>query len=229
MNKISANMAAPADPCCFVIFGASGDLTHRLLAPALYNLAAAGLLPNGFAIIGTARGEKSNDAFRNDLAQAFRQFATRNVDEGIIAQLLSCASYVNGAADDPATYERLDRELARVERACPTGGNRLFYLATPPTAFVPISRHLGQSGIGREKNGAWRRLIIEKPFGTDLASAQALNRELLELLGEHQIYRIDHYLGKETVQNIMVLRFANGLFEPIWNRDHIDHVQITVA
>jgi glucose-6-phosphate 1-dehydrogenase len=229
MNKISANMAAPADPCCFVIFGASGDLTHRLLAPALYNLAAAGLLPNAFAIIGTARGEKSNEAFRNDLAQAFRQFAIRNVDEAIIAQLLSCASYVNGAADDPTTYERLARELARVERACATGGNRLFYLATPPTAFAPISRHLGQSGIAREENGAWRRLIIEKPFGTNLASAQALNRELLELLDEHQIYRIDHYLGKETVQNIMVLRFANGLFEPIWNRDHIDHVQITVA
>src|SRR5882757_9472393 len=229
MNKISANMAAPADPCCFVIFGASGDLTHRLLAPALYNLAAAGLLPNAFAIIGTARGEKSNDAFRNDLAQAFRQFASRNVDEAIIAQVLSCASYVNGAADDPATYERLERELERVERACPTGGNRLFYPATPPTAFAPISRYLGQSGIGREENGAWRRLIIEKPFGTNLASAQALNRELLELLDEHQIYRIDHYLGKETVQNIMVLRFANGLFEPIWNRDHIDHVQITVA
>src|SRR5499427_5812480 len=229
MNKISANVAAPADPCCFVIFGASGDLTHRLLAPALYNLAAAGLLPKAFAIVGIARGERSNDAFRNDLAQALRQFAVRNVDEKTVTQLLSCATYVNGDADDPSTYERLDRELARVERACGTGGNRLFYLATPPGAFAPISRRLGQSGIAREANGAWRRLIIEKPFGTSLASAQALNRELLELLDEHQIYRIDHYLGKETVQNIMVLRFANGLFEPIWNRDHIDHVQITVA
>src|SRR5262249_12168341 len=114
-------------------------------------------------------------------------------------------------------------------RACATGGNRLFYLATPPSAFAPISRHLGRSSIAREEDGAWRRLIVEKPFGTDLASAQALNRELLGLLEEHQIYRIDHYLGKETVQNILVLRFANGLFEPIWNRDHIDHVQITVA
>jgi len=229
MNKILANVARPADPCCFVIFGASGDLTHRLLAPALYNLAATGLLPEAFAIIGIARGERSNDAFRNDLAQALRQFAIRNVDEGTVAHLLACATYVNGAADDPATYERLDRELARVERACATGGNRLFYLATPPAAFPPISRHLGRSGLAREENGAWRRLIIEKPFGTDLASAQALNRELLEFLDEHQVYRIDHYLGKETVQNIMVLRFANGLFEPIWNRDHIDHVQITVA
>src|SRR6266545_1512397 len=118
MNKISANVAAPAGPCCLVIFGASGDLTHRLLMPALYNLAAAGQLPDAFAIIGTARGEKSNDAFRNDLAQGLRQFAIRNVDEGIIAQLLSCTSYVSGAADDPATYRRLDQELARVERTC---------------------------------------------------------------------------------------------------------------
>src|SRR5215470_16352862 len=184
MNKISANVAAPADPCCFVIFGASGDLTHRLLAPALYNLAAAGLLSDAFAIIGTARGEKSNDAFRNELAQALRQFAVRNVDEKTVAQLLSCATYVNGGADDPSTYERLDRELARVERACATGGNRLFYLATPPSAFAPIIRHLGRSGIAREEDGAWRRLIVEKPFGTDLASAQALNRELLGLLEE---------------------------------------------
>src|SRR5215471_3308348 len=176
MNKIPANVAPPAGPCCLVIFGASGDLTHRLLVPALYNLAAGGLLPEALAIIGVARGEMSDDAFRS--------------------------------------------ELARVERMCATGGNRLFYLATPPVAFTPISSHLGRSGIAREDNGAWRRLIIEKPFGTDLASAQALNRHLLALLQEHQIYRIDHYLGKETVQNILVLRFANGLFEPIWNRDH---------
>jgi glucose-6-phosphate 1-dehydrogenase len=158
-----------------------------------------------------------------------RQFATRAVDDGTAGRLLACATHVNGDVDDPSTYERLDREIARVERTCATGGNRLFYLATPPAAFASTCRHLGRSGIAREENGAWRRLIIEKPFGTDLASAQALNRELLELLEEHQIYRIDHYLGKETVQNIMVLRFANGLFEPIWNRDHIDHVQITVA
>jgi glucose-6-phosphate 1-dehydrogenase len=229
MNKISVNVAAPAGPCCFAIFGASGDLTHRLLVPALYNLAAGGLLPDAFAIIGIARSEMSNDAFRSDLAQALRRFALRKVDEETADRLLACATYVNGDANDPSTYERLDRELARVERACATGGNRLFYLATPPAAFAPISGQLGRSGIAREENGTWRRLIIEKPFGTDLASAQTLNRELLELLEEHQIYRIDHYLGKETVQNILVLRFANGLFEPIWNRDHIDHVQITVA
>ncbi len=221
--------AAPADPCCLVIFGASGDLTHRLLLPALYNLAAADLLPEGFSIIGVARGEMSNDAFRDDLARGLRRFALRDVDQGTADWLLAGVSYVSGDADDPGTYDRLDRELVHVEQSGHTRGNRLFYLATPPAAFLPISRHLGQSGLAREQSGAWRRLIVEKPFGTDLASAQALNRELLAHLEERQIYRIDHYLGKETVQNILVLRFANGLFEPIWNRDHIDHVQITVA
>ena len=176
MNKIPANVAPPAGPCCLVIFGASGDLTHRLLVPALYNLAAGGLLPDAFAIIGVARREMSNDAFRSDLAQALRRFAIRSIDERTTGRLLARATYVNGDADDPSTYERLDRELARVERACATGGNRLFYLATSPSAFAPISRHLGRSGIAREEDGAWRRLIVEKPFGTDLASAQALNR-----------------------------------------------------
>jgi glucose-6-phosphate 1-dehydrogenase len=227
--KHPAGAATPADPCCLVVFGASGDLTHRLLLPALYNLAAAGLLPEAFSIVGIARGEMSNDAFRDDLARSLRRFALRDVDQKTADRLLAGVSYVGGTADDPGTYDRLDRELARVEQSRHTRGNRIFYLATPPAAFMPIATHLGQSGLAREGNGAWRRLIVEKPFGTDLASAQALNRELLAHLEERQIYRIDHYLGKETVQNILVLRFANGLFEPIWNRDHIDHVQITVA
>jgi glucose-6-phosphate 1-dehydrogenase len=221
--------SARADPCCLVIFGALGDLAHRLLVPALYNLAAGGLLPEAFSIIGVARSEMSDEAFRTDMAKGLRRFAAGKIEDDVADRLLDCVSYVNGDADDSATYQKLDRVLARVEQARDTHRNRLFYLATPPAAFAPIGRHLGQSGLAREENGAWRRLIIEKPFGTDLASAQALNRELLGLLEEHQIYRIDHYLGKETVQNILVLRFANGLFEPIWNRDHIDHVQITVA
>jgi len=229
MAKQPATKAKPAGPSSFVIFGASGDLTHRLLVPALYNLAAEGLLPEAFAIIGVARGEKSDDAFRADLASGLARFASAPIDQAVARRLFGCVSYVNGDAEDPAGYERLKQALARSERACETRGNRLFYLATPPAAFAPIGRHLGQSGLSHEENGAWRRLIIEKPFGTDLASAQALNRELLEVLHEDQIYRIDHYLGKETVQNILVLRFGNGLFEPIWNRDHIDHVQITVA
>jgi glucose-6-phosphate 1-dehydrogenase len=228
-TKRPASTAVPADPCSFVVFGASGDLAHRLLVPALYNLAVRGLLPEAFAIIGVARAEKSDEAFRTDLENGLRQFAIGKIDDGTMTRLVSCVGYVAGNADDPATYQKLDQALARVERARDTRGNRLFYLATPPSEFAPIGRRLGETGLAREENGAWRRLIIEKPFGVDLASAQALNRSLLEVLDERQIYRIDHYLGKETVQNIMVLRFANGLFEPIWNRHHIDHVQITVA
>jgi glucose-6-phosphate 1-dehydrogenase len=226
---VKATKARPADPCCLVIFGASGDLTHRLLVPALYNLAASGLLPDVFALIGVARSESSNEAFRDDLAKSLPKFATRKVDDAIAKKLLDCVAYVQGEPDDPQTYEKLGRELSRIESERKTKGNRLFYLATPPAAFVPIGTQLGQSGLAREDNGAWRRIIIEKPFGTDLASARTLNQRLLSLLKEDQIFRIDHYLGKETVQNILVLRFANGLFEPIWNRDHIDHVQITVA
>src|SRR5229473_5094611 len=230
---MTANAAAgakrPADPCCLVIFGASGDLTRRLLIPALYNLAADGLLSEAFCIVGIGRTQLSTEAFRDNLAKGLREFATRPVDDAVAKKLLACVSYLDGDTENPQTYEGLQRELARVEGARKTQGNRLFYLATPPAAFAPIGGLLGQSGLAREENGAWRRIIIEKPFGTDLASARSLNRKLLEALNEHQIYRIDHYLGKETVQNILVLRFANGLFEPIWNRDHIDHVQITVA
>src|SRR6516225_5931077 len=224
-----AATARPADPCCLVIFGASGDLTHRLLVPALYNLAAAGLLPDAFALIGVARRESSNDAFRADLEKSLPKFATRKVYAAVVKKLLAGVAYVQGEPEDARTYDKIRRELARLEREHGTQRNRLFYLATPPVAFAPIGCQLGESGLAREDNGAWRRVIIEKPFGTDLASARALNRKLLGILKEDQIFRIDHYLGKETVQNIMVLRFANGLFEPIWNRDHIDHVQITVA
>src|ERR1700761_5593105 len=221
--------ARPADPCCLVIFGASGDLTHRLLLPALYNLAVEGLLPKAFALIGVARSPSSNEAFAADLKASLPKFATREIDESAVQRVLGCVAYVQGEPDDNATYDKLKRELERIERERGTKGNRLFYLATPPAGFAPIGTHLGESGLTHEENGAWRRVVIEKPFGTDLASAQALNKKLLSVLNETQIFRIDHYLGKETVQNIMVLRFANGLFEPIWNRDHIEHVQITVA
>ncbi|HEX4043117.1 MAG TPA: glucose-6-phosphate dehydrogenase [Xanthobacteraceae bacterium] len=225
----TAGEARPADPCTLVIFGASGDLTHRLLLPALYNLAVDGLLPKAFALIGVARSPSSNETFAADLNNSLPKFATQSINQSVVQRLLGCVAYVQGEPDDNATYEKLKRELDRIERERGTKGNRLFYLATPPAGFAPIGCHLGESGLAREANGAWRRLVVEKPFGTDLASARALNRKLLSVLEEHQIFRIDHYLGKETVQNIMVLRFANGLFEPIWNRDHIDHVQITVA
>jgi glucose-6-phosphate 1-dehydrogenase len=218
-----------ADPCAFVIFGAAGDLTKRLLLPALYNLAAGRILPDPFAVVGVARGDMSADAFRGQLRAALQRFATGNVVPQTVEALISRCRYVNGDLDDPATYQRLTHELSDVSRAFETGDNCLFYLATPPHLFGHVARLLGEAGLARERNGCWRRLIIEKPFGYDLQSARALNKELLSFFAENQIYRIDHYLGKETVQNIMVLRFANGMFEPIWNRHQIDHVQITVA
>ncbi len=227
--RTAATTARPADPCCLVIFGASGDLTHRLLVPALYNLAVEGLLPKAFALIGVARSASSSEAFAADLANSLPKFATRDIDQRAVKRVLGCVAYVQGSPDDNETYRKIGHELKRIERERGTRGNRLFYLATPPAGFAPIGCHLGKSGLAREENGAWRRMVIEKPFGTDLASAHALNQKLLGILNEDQIFRIDHYLGKETVQNIMVLRFANGLFEPIWNRHHIEHVQITVA
>jgi glucose-6-phosphate 1-dehydrogenase len=222
-----ANQTKP-DPCSIVIFGVTGDLTHRLVIPSLYNLAATGLLPDRFCIVGVARKGMSNDGLRESLMKGLRQFATRPVDEAIARRLLECVTSIEADPTDPASFDALRQRLERLEANRSTGGNRLFYLATPPNAFLPISRELGRTGLLREESGAWRRLVIEKPFGTDLASAQALNAELLKIVDEHQIYRIDHYLGKETVQNILVLRFANGMFEPIWNRNHIDHIQITV-
>ncbi len=215
--------AAPAPPCTLVIFGASGDLTRRLLVPSLCNLRRARLLPERFAVIGIARAAIDDAAFRQSLAEALPDFAAE--DWRWLAERMH---YLAGEFDDPATYERLARRLEQLGTQG-SAQNLLFYLATPANLFVPVVARLGAAGLAREQDGAWRRVIIEKPFGSDLPSAQRLNREILQVLDERQVYRIDHYLGKETVQNIMVLRFANGLFEPLWNRDHVDHVQITVA
>jgi glucose-6-phosphate 1-dehydrogenase len=216
------------DSCVFVIFGVTGDLTHRLVLPSLYNLAATNLLPEKFCVVGVARKGMSNDELRDSLMKGVRQFATRPVDDAVANRLLECVTSVEADPSEPETFDRLKAQLERLEAARNTGGNRLFYLATPPNAFTPLARQLGRTGLLKEEHGAWRRLVVEKPFGTDLASAKALNDELLKIVTENQIYRIDHYLGKETVLNILVLRFANGMFEPIWNRHHIDHVQITV-
>ena len=215
------------DPCSFVIFGVTGDLAHRLVVPALYNLAANDLLPDKFCVVGIARKGMSSDELRDSLMEGLHKYATRKVDDAIAQRLLGCVTCIEADPKDPASFDTMAKQLDELEAAQKTGGNRLFYLATPPNAFLPISKELGRAGMLAE-NGVWRRLVIEKPFGTDLASAKALNSELLKLVDEHQIYRIDHYLGKETVQNILVLRFANGMFEPIWNRNHIDHIQITV-
>ena len=217
-----------ADSCAFIIFGVTGDLAHRLVVPALYNLAATNLLPEHFCIVGVARNAMKDDELRDSLMKGLKQFATRKVDDAIAEKLLACVSCVEADPKDPESFDTLKTKLEALECNTESGGNRLFYLATPPGAFAPIAKQLGRSGLLKEDNGCWSRLIVEKPFGTDLKSAKALNDDLLKIADEQQIYRIDHYLGKETVQNILVLRFANGMFEPIWNRNHIDHVQITV-
>src|SRR5882757_5970697 len=204
------------DPCSFIVFGVTGDLAHRLVIPALYNLAANNLLPDKFCVVGVARNLVTNDALIDSLKKGLYKFATRPVDEAIARRLFECVTAVEADPNNPASFDSMRAQLDELEVARQTGGNRLFYLATPPAAFLPIARELGRTGMLKE-NGYWRRLVVEKPFGTDLASAKELNAELLKIVDEHQIYRIDHYLGKETVQNILVLRFANGMFEPIWN------------
>jgi glucose-6-phosphate 1-dehydrogenase len=217
------------DPCSFVIFGVTGDLTHRLVIPALYNLAATELLPDRFCVVGVARKAMSSDDLRDSLMKGLHEFATRPVEAKIAEHLLECVTSIEADPNEPASFDAMRKQIEKLETTRQTGGNRLFYLATPPDAFLPISRELGRTGLLKEKEGGpWRRLVVEKPFGTDLATARFLNNEILKIADERQIYRIDHYLGKETVQNILVLRFANGMFEPIWNRNHIDHVQITV-
>jgi glucose-6-phosphate 1-dehydrogenase len=219
----------PAGPCAIVIFGASGDLTKRKLLPALYNLKANRLLPKELAIIGVSRAPKSHLQFRDEQSREIRQFATTPLEETLWGELREALYYQAGGFSDPATYAGLATLLRDVAKNHGTGGNVLFYLAVPPSLFAEVVRRLGEAGLTREESGTWRRVIIEKPFGHDLASARALSAEIGAVLQEPQIYRIDHYLGKETVQNIMVFRFANGLLEPIWNRTYVDHVQLTVA
>jgi glucose-6-phosphate 1-dehydrogenase len=219
----------PPEPCVIVIFGAAGDLTKRLLLPALYNLKQSNLLPPEFAIIGVAHTSISQDDFRSKLAQDIHQFATVPVDANVWQPLEQRLYYLAGEFNSADTYHQLQDLLTQVDQDCGTKGNYLFYLATGSNFFGDIITQLGAAGLVREDKDHWRRVIIEKPFGHDLDSARALNKSIGAVLQEKQIYRIDHYLGKETVQNILVFRFGNGLFEPIWNREHIDHVQITVA
>jgi len=219
----------PGDPCVMVIFGAAGDLTKRKLIPALYNLAKSNLLSREFALVGLARAAMTTEEFRRKLSQDMQEFATEQVDPGLWEWLVQRLYYLPGNFSDPAAYQELRTLLDKVDTDHGTRGNYFSYLATSPGYFAEIVRHLGETGLAREENGRWRRVIIEKPFGRDLDSARALNREISQILSESQLYRIDHYLGKETVQNILVFRFANGIFEPIWNRRYVDHVQITVA
>ena len=222
-------MERPGDPCAFVIFGATGDLTKRKLLPALYNLRANHLLPSNFAMVGVARSACSDEAFRERMTEQIHSFATGAVDAELWSDFRMQLHCVSGEHADPSTYRALAERLTELDREHQTGGNVLFYLATPPDAFGPIVARLAEAGLVREQEGRWRRVIVEKPFGRDVDSARALNQQLTAVLAERQIFRIDHYLGKETVQNILVLRFANGFLEPVWNRRYIDSVQITVA
>lgn len=218
-----------ADPCILVLFGASGDLTKRLLTPALYNLCADGLLPERFALVGVARDEMSSEQFRERLTADIQRFTTRQpFDPKPWERLVSRLHYLPGDFGDAAAYQRLAELLRRVDAEQHIGGNLLFYLATPPAVFGLISSQLENAGLQKRPNG-WTRLIVEKPFGHDLASAIALNRQLQAHWSEDQIYRIDHYLGKETVQNLLAFRFSNGIFEPLWNKNHVDHIQFTVS
>ncbi len=222
----------PPGPCVIVIFGATGDLTKRLLIPAVYNLAAAGLLPEKFAVVGVAIESYTSEQFAERLKADVKATAKSEIDDAIWARAFDGRIfYASGDFSDANTYNALRAQLEKVEGDLGTGGNRLFYMATLPSMFASIIGQLAGAGLTSEGDAGdvWRRVVIEKPFGHDLDSARALNRDITCHLNESQIYRIDHYLGKETVQNILVLRFANGIFEPIWNRRYIDHVQITVA
>jgi len=218
----------PGDPCIMVIFGASGDLTKRKLIPALYNLAKDNLLSKEFALVGVARNELTSEQFRDMIGKEIGEYATTKVDPDLWHWFARRIYYMAGDFDDPSAYDKLRDLLAQIDKEHGTRGNYFYYLATAPSFFSPIVKQLGAAGMVSEEKG-WRRVIIEKPFGRSYDSAVALNKEIRQVLGEKQIYRIDHYLGKETVQNILVFRFANGIFEPIWNRRYIDHVQITVA
>ena len=218
-----------ADPCTMVIFGAAGDLTKRKLIPALYNLAKADLLAEEFAIIGVAHNPMSNEEFAKKIVQDIKDYAGKDVDQKICDWFAQRLSYVTADFSDKNVYGKLKEYLEKVNKDHSTHENYFFYLATAPDFFGRIVEQLAAVGLMEENNQHWRRVIVEKPFGRDLDSAKALNKQLLKVASEKQIYRIDHYLGKETVQNILAFRFANGIFEPIWNRRYIDHVQISVA
>jgi glucose-6-phosphate 1-dehydrogenase len=227
--RAGLRMQRTPEPCTVVIFGATGDLTHRKLLPALYNLQRERLLPPGFSVVGFARRDWSDEFFRDSLLEDARTFSRSGVQDALWPSFAEGVSYVRSSFDDPAGYTALSQRLQELDEARGTSGNRLFYLATPPENYATIIQQLGAAGMNRSPAGGWVRIIVEKPFGRDLASARALNAEVHRVFGEPQVYRIDHYLGKETVQNIMVFRFANGIFEPLWDRRYVDHVQITVA
>ena len=220
------------ESCALVIFGASGDLARRKLVPALWSMFQGRVLPEPFAVIGVSRREMTNEQFRTHMRQAIAEFArVQPPSQKVWDRFAQALFYYAGDPADPGLHAGLTDYLRHVETERGTGGNRLFYCATPPSLYPPLVQRLGEAGLNRppEGSGGWVRVIIEKPFGRDLASARALNQTVASVFAEEQVYRIDHYLGKETVQNVLVFRWANGIFEPLWNRNHVDHVQITVG
>jgi glucose-6-phosphate 1-dehydrogenase len=220
----------PQEPCAVVMFGASGDLAKRKLLPALYDLAVHACLAPRFRLLGFARTPMTDDLFRSRTAQAITQKDGPGADEAKRQHFVSQMRYFAGEYDEAASYQRLAKQLEQLDSEGQLGGNRLFYLATPPEVYPHIIEQLGGAGLAKPKrDGSWTRVIIEKPFGRDGQSARALNAKVLSVFDESQVYRIDHYLGKETVQNLLVFRFGNGIFEPLWNRNYIDHIQITAA
>ena len=225
--------ARQAPPATLTIFGAGGDLTKRLVVPALYNLVRAGKLPDGFAVIGLDHNARSTEEWRQGLTEMMHASTQADgraaIDEQAWSWLVSRMHYMRGDFTQLDTFAEVGKLLVDQQRQQSGTANVLFYLAVGERFFGPVIEQLGRAGLTRQSERAWRRVIVEKPFGHDLASAEALNAQILKVLTEDQIYRIDHFLGKETVQNILVLRFANGIFEPMWNRDHVDHVQITAA
>jgi glucose-6-phosphate 1-dehydrogenase len=218
---------APNDPCLVVMFGASGDLARRKLLPALFDLAEHACLAPRFRLVGFARSEMTDDAFRQEAGGALPKDGTAL--DAKRDDFLGHLHYFRGRYNDTESFEQLAQKLDEYDREGNLGGNRLFYLATPPDVYVQIIEQIGKAGLAKPKNGAWTRVIIEKPFGHDAASARELNAKVLRVFDESQVYRIDHYLGKETVQNLLVFRFGNGIFEPLWNRNYVDSIQITAA
>ena len=218
-----------AQPCIVVIFGATGDLTMRKLIPALYNISADGEMPPGVAVVGFARREKTDEQFRAEQEETTRKFSRQQVRDDVWNQFASSLFYHQSEFHDPEGYKRLVERLHQLDDERGTGGNWLFYLAVAPDQFEAIVQNLKAVGLNKGRNGGWSRVIVEKPFGTDLPSARELNRVVDNAFSEEQTYRIDHFLGKETAQNILVLRFANAIFEPLWNARYVDHIQITAA
>jgi glucose-6-phosphate 1-dehydrogenase len=220
---------AVPQPCAVVIFGATGDLTHRKLVPALYNIAADGEMPPAVAVVGFARRPKTDEEFRQEMEEATRNFSRQTVRDEIWDGFAKSLFYHQSEFGDEEGYKKLAERLDRLDEESGTRGNRLYYFAASPEQFETIVENLQKAGLNKPREGSWARVILEKPFGTDLKSARHLNRVVQNAFAEDQTYRIDHFLGKETAQNILVLRFANAIFEPLWNTHYIDHVQITAA